>query len=299
MEHFELTKDVIVFKNVLKDPSAIFRTITESKTNKQDIFTDWVDWGSEGYKTTMDPYDTREHTGHAAEMLEEFKSIFWECLKIYKDNYINEDFIKSVDPDMSFAYHVDNKINKEWASADILIVDYANSPDDDNGFINGYHTDVTPWFPPSTHAFTINIYPNDDFDGGGISYIDLENATKDTFVDPADGETKDFYWVDKPIDYFPEAGDAMLFKSGHYHGVYGVKNGQKVFVRMFFDSPLPQASREILSNMTEAEIKTKIQETRSKAFKEYSHQMVVVNKKEDLVSTFRSIACVIKPSQLD
>ena len=55
----------------------------------------------------------------------------------------------------------------------------------------------------------------------------------------------------------------------------------------------------MLGNMTEAQIKEKIQETRSKAFKEYSHQMIVVKKKEDLVSTFRSIACVIKPSQLN
>jgi hypothetical protein len=90
-----------------------------------------------------------------------------------------------------------------------------------------YHTDFQqekreePGFKP---YITCTMYLNDDYEGGEIAFKILKD--------------------DKSIDeivYKPKAGDILVFPSDepYYHGVGLTTNGQKYFVRSFWDYYFP------------------------------------------------------------
>lgn len=278
-EYFELTKGVFVFKNVLKDPKKTYETIKKSQIEKHELFTDWVDWGISGFKSTLNPYELRNLENDPGEMIKELNAIYTKCISTYKDKHLDFEYLKSLDiyPNYDIPItHEENATSHGWGSADILLVDYADSKGAD-GFINGYHIDRTPFWGSSPHAFTINVYPHDDFEGGGLSFINMETAEK-KFTDNG----TEYYLIDKPIDYSPEAGDAMLFSSLHYHGVYGTENGEKVFIRMYTESPYPNWYKEEIEYMTEEEVAEKIKLSRTECFKQYLHQANIHNSIYDI-----------------
>ena len=276
---FELTNGVLVFKNVLKDPKKTYDTIKKSQTEKHELFTDWVDWGISGYKSTLDPYETRDLNNEPGELIKELGSIYTQCINYYKDNYLNMDYLKSLDIEPNYnipATYEEASQAGGWGSADILLVDYADSFGDD-GFINGYHIDRTPFWGSSPHAFTLNVYPYDDFEGGGLAFIDMETAERKITDNGVE-----YYEIDKPIEYFPEAGDAMFFSSLHYHGVYGTKNGEKVFIRMYVESPMPNAYKKEIEFMTQDQINEKRDISRKECFASNSHQANIYNSVEEI-----------------
>jgi hypothetical protein len=268
---FELTKGVLVFKNVLKDPKRTYNIIKKSQTEKHELFTDWMDWGISGSKTTLDTWETRSLDNEPGEIIKELSSIYTQCINYYKDNYLDMEYLKTLDIEPNYnipATHEEVSDSHGWGPADILIVDYADSYGDD-GFINGYHIDRTP--------FTLNVYPYDDFEGGGLAFIDMETAERKITDNGVE-----YYEIDKPVEYFPEAGDAMFFSSLHYHGVYGTKNGEKVFIRMYVESPMPNAYKKEIEFMTQDQINAKRDIARKECFASNSHQANIYNSVEEI-----------------
>lgn len=276
---FELTKGVIVFKNVLKDPKRTYDIIKKSQKYKHELFTDWMDWGLSGSKTTLDTWETRSLDNEPGEIIKELSSIYTQCINYYKDNYLDMEYLKTLDVEPNYnipATHEEVSVSHGWGPADILIVDYAGSHGDD-GFINGYHIDRTPFWGSTPHAFTLNVYPYDDFEGGGLAFIDMETAER-KFTDNG----VEYYEIDKPVEYFPEAGDAMFFSSLHYHGVYGTKNGEKVFIRMYVESPMPNAYKKEVEFMTQDQINAKKDIARKECFASNSHQANIYNSVKEI-----------------
>jgi hypothetical protein len=278
-DYFELTKGVFVFKNVLKDPKHTYNVIKNSQQNKHELFTDWMDWGISGYKSTLDMYEKRNLDNEPGAVIKELRKVHEECFRTYKDKHLNMDYLRSLDIDPYY----DIPLTEEemsgkngWGSADILLVDYSDSFGDD-GFINGYHVDRAPYWGSQPHAFTLNVYPYDKFDGGGLSFINEDTAVK-KFTDNG----IEYYEIDEPIHYEPEAGDAMLFSSLHYHGVYGTKNGEKLFIRMYMEAPWPNQYKEELKSMTQDQIQQKIADARKECFATYAHQGNVYNSIEEI-----------------
>ena len=98
MEHILLTKDVILFKNTLKDPAATQDFIIRSKTNNDQWFGNWEDWRPWGQYSKAYPYQDPSYEvcqNEGGEHLREFLDIFWNVMKIYKENYLNENYLKS------------------------------------------------------------------------------------------------------------------------------------------------------------------------------------------------------------
>jgi len=276
---FELTKGVLVFKNVLKDPKRTYNIIKKSQTEKHELFTDWMDWGISGSKTTLDTWETRSLDNEPGEIIKELSSIYTQCINYYKDNYLDMEYLKTLDIEPNYnipATHEEVSDSHGWGPADILIVDYADSYGDD-GFINGYHIDRTPFWGSTPHAFTLNVYPYDDFEGGGLAFIDMETAERKITDNGVE-----YYEIDKPVEYFPEAGDAMFFSSLHYHGVYGTKNGEKVFIRMYVESPMPNAYKKEIEFMTQDQINEKRDISRKECFATHAHQANIYTSVEEI-----------------
>lgn len=89
--------------------------------------------------------------------------------------------------------------------------------------------------PGDKFVVTCTVYLNDDYEGGGVEFLENGNAHL----------------------YKPKAGDVCVFPSGHpdylsekfryFHGVEAVKSGKKFFVRIFWMKPY-QGSEEWLAN---------------------------------------------------
>lgn len=85
-----------------------------------------------------------------------------------------------------------------------------------------YHTDFImsqAECPGFKHWVTCNIYLNDDYEGGEVSFKVFKNEIEyDVFR------------------YKPRAGDALVFPSHdpYYHGVTRTTSGKKYFIRMFW-----------------------------------------------------------------
>lgn len=278
-DHHEISEGVVVFKNVLKDPQHVWSVLKNSQKEKHELFTEWMDWGITGFKTTMDPYDKRDLNNEPGQIILELKSIFAKCFSTYKSKYVDKRYMDTLELGTKYDIPIteeERNLAGGWGSADILIIDYANSEGND-GYINGYHTDRTPFWGASTHAFTLNVYPNDNFDGGGLYFVNMYTQEKKITDNGIE-----YYEIDEPIYYEPKAGEALLFPSNQYHGVSQVYNGEKLFIRMFMESPMPDSWHEESKNMTEEEIDKKRNESRQQVFKEYSHQAGIWNSVDDI-----------------
>ena len=101
-----------------------------------------------------------------------------------------------------------------------------------------YHQDRRFWLGGIHCVFNFNIYLNDDYSGGEIIFIDIDNAEESTYIDK-NGEIQKYYLIDKPIKYKMQAGDGMLFRTDRYHAVNPV-SGKKYYVRQFLLHKMPQ-----------------------------------------------------------
>lgn len=113
-----------------------------------------------------------------------------------------------------------NWVCKNWALARYL-------PDEDA--VNheilsmNYHTDYQvnqhDW-PGEKFSITAVVYPNDDYDGGEITFRVADENWK----------------IDKEISYKPVAGDIVLFPAKHpyYHGVKRIWNKPKYIIRIYW-----------------------------------------------------------------
>ena len=297
MEHRLLTKDVILFKNTLKDPAAIQDFIIRSKTNNDQWFGNWEDWRPWGQYSKAYPYQDPSYEvcqNEGGEHLREFVDIFWEVMKIYKENYLNEDYFKLIGEDPNIPTTMEEaRKHPTYCTADVVILESENT-DKSKPLSMEYHQDRRPWFGGTPHIFNFNIYTNDDYEGGDILLINTEDAEMSTYVDQA-GVEKECYMIDPPVRYKMEAGDGLLFRTDVFHAVLPVI-GNKFYVRQFLTASFKKEYEEAKSKMSEQDFEELLKEKEKEGFAKFGWQCRVYNSKEEIGNggDNNNMVCVIK-----
>jgi hypothetical protein len=241
LEAIELSKDVLLFKNVLKDKEKLYKFVLDSKTNQDPYFGNWEDWRPWGQYSKAEPRITeswKTHNSEGAEVLRECIDIFFNVLKIYKENYFNNEYFelhsynKNI-PTSLEELEAGHKLDPSncFQMADVVILESENT-EASKKLSMDYHQDRRFWFGSLPHIFNFNIYVNDDYEGGAIKFINTHKAEKKTYKDSYSGKEGTYLLVDDFFEYRMDAGDAMLFRTDHYHAVDPVK-GNKFYIRQF------------------------------------------------------------------
>ena len=232
----ELYPKIFVYKGLFKDINKTYSLLKESQGEEDGLFSPWTQWSRFGeyinpiFKTYNDNLKIEhvEKVKTSTEKQEEHKQVLLEILNnfmIATKDYIeknNVDFDEnSIVPDIKDQN--ENPI-KEWEYTGPSIARYKIDIEDPLAMT--YHTDYIrePIVSPG-HKFAITAltYFNDDYEGGEIDFI----ANGDAYM------------------YKPEAGDLLVFPSGHpdflmsensiyLHGVMPVIHNSKYLSRMYW-----------------------------------------------------------------
>lgn len=234
MNVIEIYPKIFVYKGLYKDIGHIYKTLKESD-GTEGLFNSWSKWSHFGeyMSTPFKGYETLE-LEHAkaietkTEKEKEHKEVFLELLNNFYT--ATEDYIKKNNVDFDKERIVPEITNekgkpiKEWLLSGPSIARYHANMEDKLAMT--YHTDYIrePIVSPG-HKFAITAltYINDNYDGGEIDFV-------------ANGEA---------YMYKPEAGDIVVFPSGHpeflmsetsiyLHGVMPSYNNSKYLVRMYW-----------------------------------------------------------------
>jgi len=297
MEHILLTKDVILFKNTLKDPAATQDFIIRSKTNNDQWFGNWEDWRPWGQYSKAYPYQDSSYEvcqNEGGEYLREFLDIFWNVMKIYKENYLNEDYFKLINEDPNIPTTMEEvRKHPTYCTADVVILESENT-DKSKPLSMEYHQDRRPWFGGTPHIFNFNIYTNDDYEGGDILIINTEDAEKSTYVDDS-GVEKECLMIDPPVRYKMEAGDGLLFRTDVFHAVLPVV-GNKFYVRQFLTASFKKEYEDKKASMSEEEFNEFLKQEEKEGFEKFGWQCRIYNSKEEIGNggNNNQIVCVVK-----
>jgi hypothetical protein len=234
-----LGKDILLFKNVLSDKKFVTQFIKDSKKEPDKYFGEWYDWKPFGSYVKAYPNNTNEWETDdtpSAKIIRESIDIFFSALKIYKENYFNDEYFEQENfkKDIPVSYEELKKDNS-YKIADIPIFETQTTDLEIRNLCMDYHQDRKFWFAEPRHVFNFNIYVNDDYLGGEILFIDLETAIKSTFTN-SEGNEIEYLLIEQPIKYKMEAGDAMLFRTDVYHAVLPIV-GKKHYIRHFLTAP--------------------------------------------------------------
>ena len=232
----ELYPKIFVYKGLFKDINKTYSLLKESQGEEDGLFSPWTQWSRFGeyinpiFKTYNDNLKIEhvEKVKTSTEKQEEHKQVLLEILNnfmIATKDYIeknNVDFDEnSIVPDIKDQN--ENPI-KELEYTGPSIARYKIDIEDPLAMT--YHTDYIrePIVSPG-HKFAITAltYFNDDYEGGEIDFI----ANGDAYM------------------YKPEAGDLLVFPSGHpdflmsensiyLHGVMPVNHNSKYLSRMYW-----------------------------------------------------------------
>jgi hypothetical protein len=297
MEHKLLTKDVILFKNVLKDAAATQDFVLRSKTNGDKWFGNWEDWRPWGQYSKAYPWQNPDYVtdeSEGAEHLREFLDVFWNVMKIYKEHYLNEKYFELIDEDKNIPTTMDEaRRHPTYCPADVVILESENTNKELNLSME-YHQDRRPWFGGTPHIFNFNIYTNDDYEGGDILIINTEDAEKSTYID-SDGVERECLMIDEPVRYKMEAGDGLLFRTDVYHAVLPVV-GNKFYVRQFLTAFFKKDYLDLQSSLSEKEFEELLKQKEKEGFEKFGWQCRVFNSKEEIGNggNQNQIVCVIK-----
>ncbi len=214
MNKLEIYPKVIVYKNMLPRWKEYTDLLKQSEEKlPEGLFTEWQDWY--GFGKMMNLSMNRQNDEYKTDIQNEYTLLQKDFLTAVTNAYYacTEDYVKT--NDISLPNWVNNGISicKYWETSK------------QNEMAMHYHTDYRGFdseSPGKKFAITCTIYINDDYDGGGLSF--LKDDTGDV------------------IDYKPEAGDIVVFPSGdpvtggshYFHGVDRVDNGEKYFIRCFW-----------------------------------------------------------------
>jgi hypothetical protein len=247
LEPLDLGSGVLLFKNVLKDPKKVYDFILDSKTNNDPFFGqkhwhDWQPWGNyaKAYPASNNEWKTSQDFG--AELQRECLNIFFNILKIYKEKYLDHTWFeeRNYDKDIPTSYEElelrTSNGNSNHTIADLVVFETNKNVVDD--WQMNIHQDTTFWWGESpSHMFNFNIYVNDDYEGGEITFFDSKKAEKVEYKDSYSGKPAIAWVVDDYSTYKMQAGDGLIFPVDVYHGVLPIKNGgEKYYVRQFLSS---------------------------------------------------------------
>jgi hypothetical protein len=290
MEAIVLGKDVLLFKNVLKDVKKAHQVVLESKTNKDPYLGNWEDWRPWGQYSKFFPLEDKsykEDNSDSAELVKECLDIFFNVLKIYKNNYMNEEYFEQHGFPKDFPtslQELEDSFNSpdpdRYCIADVLLLESENTSKE-RPLSMDYHQDRRFWFGGVPHVFNFNIYTNDDYEGGSIRFINTHDAEKKKYIDAFSGKEGEYLLVDDFFEYKMEAGDAMLFRTDHYHAVTPVI-GNKFYIRQFLSAKMPKEYWD-LKNITPEEEFNDILNQKEKEGFENRPSMVLFDNEDSII----------------
>jgi hypothetical protein len=218
----KINKNIYVYKNLIPNVEDMVETLKNSEKypEKSYLFGDWHPWSVFGtYILDINKTIFENYEGEKPELLvkeyEHYTNVinaFYQSTGHYlKDHKLEpgEDW-KRMGPSFSRYYAHDNTDEPDAELSMVHHTDYVKLEKD----IPGYK-----------FALTCTMYLNDDYDGGGLSFL----------------------FGEKILDYKPKAGEIVVFPSGHpdvlsdehtyYHSVKKVKNKDKFLIRCFYQIP--------------------------------------------------------------
>lgn len=238
----EVMPFVMLYKNALKDYPEILKIIKDSESNESSPIK-WEQWYDFGIQTNLtEHHDDFESIAYVFNTLNDLINAGYDDyisewakedkIKMYPSN--NLDHWKEVFG--GIATHWDYKNNREVLSedfeqcTDVMVVSGGagwikssisiskHNPDTQRKYAIGYHLDSSGEIvtPGPKAILTATIYLNDDYEGGGVSFL---NEFGDTV-----------------INYKPSAGDLMIFPSAKpfFHAALPLSGGvPKYFARHF------------------------------------------------------------------
>jgi hypothetical protein len=232
----EIYPKIFVYKNLFKDIGKTYNILKESKGEEDGLFSPWSQWSRFGeyinpiFKNYNDNLKLEhvEKVKTLTEKQEEHKQVLLEILNNFltaTEDYIAKNNVK-FDKNKIISDIKDQNGNpvKEWEYTGPSIARYKTNIEDPLAMT--YHTDyirepiVSPGYKFVITALT---YFNDNYEGGEIDFI-------------ANGEA---------YMYKPEAGDIVIFPSGHpellmsensiyLHGVMPATQNSKYLSRMYW-----------------------------------------------------------------
>ena len=256
-DFYRIAPKIIVYKNLFDNQE--FR---DSLEHIKLIDSKWVDWYTFGKQVNLPIKITRPHVGPGVISYEEFKEdinfqdepddkIRFFC------NYIEDVFYKTTKHYLELTGESNPEGTPKNHSTGTLMK-YVPNPDFKNS-VMGHHTDFQQEkkdAPGRKFFVTCNMYLNDDYEGGEVSFKIFQDESNDP-----NAEYVSYL-------YKPEAGDVTIFPSRapYYHGVKSVHNGIKYFIRSFYMYDYP-GSPEWLENQKKygAEIWDQMEREREKA----------------------------------
>ena len=235
IESIEIYPNIRVYKNMFKDISKSYQILTDSLLESEDrLFSPWTQWSIFGtYLNPMFPnffmgpklagIDSIEAKTEVQQNQKDFGLEMMENFHLVTEDYIR---LYNIDVDLNET-SIDENGNTipTWRWTGGTIGKYHISTDDAQVGMR-YHSDYIREqgeSPGYKFAITCTIYFNDDYEGGEI----------------------DFAMGDKLVKYKPEAGDLLVFPSGHpdyltedgkpyLHGVMPSYNKNKFLSRMYW-----------------------------------------------------------------
>jgi len=225
VSNFDIQKihnTVWVFKNALKSPEATLDYLDKK--------VEWKDWYIFGKHAEGTHFTTRFDSFPTPEQWEEAKNIydhdFGACGPF--ESEINDVFYNATKEYVEANnVSIDNWIFSGWN-----IAKYEPRQNEINGgdYAMAFHTDYQREFaynPGHKFAVTAVFYLNDNYSGGDVLFRFLDND--------------DVSVIKEEYNYKPQAGDLVIFNSGHphYHGVKIVSEGEKYIIRTYWRYDYP------------------------------------------------------------
>jgi predicted 2-oxoglutarate/Fe(II)-dependent dioxygenase YbiX len=207
LEYDEIYPKVHVYKNVLKDPQALYEIMKNSEKDGDGKYylQSWDKWATFGTYTQIKHQHEIDQTDTTSENYIKEKKFADQVQDAY--NLVIKDYVEKTGVELP----------ENWRFSGCSFSKYDDQIDVmSNKMTMQYHTDhITSQkdMPGEKFFITCTMYINDDYDGGDI----------------------EFYVDGNIINHKPKAGDILVFPSTepYYHGVKTIYNGQKFFVRNF------------------------------------------------------------------
>jgi hypothetical protein len=235
LEAIEIYPKILVYKNMFKDISKSYKVLTDSLLPSEDrLFSPWTQWSIFGqYMSPIvpsfsmnDKYGSLKEIETKTQVEEDQKNFGIEMMENF--HLVTRDYIKRYNVDIDFDETCIDDQGYEtlrWRWAGGTIGKYDVSSEYQKVGMN-YHSDYMREqgsAPGYKFVITCTMYFNDDYEGGEI----------------------DFAMGDKLVKYKPEAGDLLVFPSGHpdylteegkpyLHGVMPAYNKNKFLARMYW-----------------------------------------------------------------
>lgn len=235
LESIEIYPHIVVYKNLFKDISKSYKILTDSLTETEDrLFSPWTQWSIFGEYlnpivpefSMSDKYGNLKNIEAKTQVQEDQKNFGIEMMENF--HLVTEDYIKRYNIDVDLDATVINDDGYPlplWRWTGGTIGKYHMSNEIEKHGMR-YHSDYQREqadAPGYKFIITCTIYFNDDYEGGEI----------------------DFAMGDKLVKYKPEAGDLLVFPSGHpdylteegmpyLHGVMPSYKKNKFLSRMYW-----------------------------------------------------------------